>query len=57
MTGKNSTITKHTAISWLRKLGYTCKDVKKGVYHDGHECPDIVEARTKFLAEMKMYKQ
>ena len=35
MTGKNTTITEHTAISWLRKLGYTCKNVKKGVYHDG----------------------
>ena len=56
MTGKNSTITERTAISWLRKLGYTCKDVKKGVYHDGHERPDVVEARTKFLAEMKMYE-
>jgi len=24
-------------INWLKKLGYTGKDVKKGFYHDGHE--------------------
>ena len=57
MTGKNSTITERTAISWLRKLGYTCKDVKKGVYHDGHQRPNVVEAQTKFLAEMKKYER
>jgi len=26
---KQSTICKHTAHTWLKKLGYTCKDVKK----------------------------
>jgi hypothetical protein len=57
MTEKNSTITERTAIGWLRKLGYTCKDVKKGVYHDGHEHPNVVEAQTKFLAEMKKYER
>jgi hypothetical protein len=43
-TGKNSSICEWTAIRWSEKLGYTCKDVHKGLYHDGHERPDIVEA-------------
>ena len=57
MTKKNGSISEHTAINWLKKLGYVCKDIKKGVYHDGHECPDVVEARKRFLEEMKRYKR
>jgi len=45
LSKKKSCICERTAINWLKKLGYTCKDVKKGVYHDGHECPDVIEAR------------
>lgn len=54
---KKSSICERTAISWLHKLGYQCKDVKKGVYFDGHERPDVVEARTKFLQQMKEYER
>jgi hypothetical protein len=57
MTKKNGSISKCTARNWLKKLGYVCKDVKKGVYHDGHERPDVVEARKTFLEEMKRYKR
>jgi hypothetical protein len=34
-----------------------CKDVKKEVYHDGYECPDVIEACKKFLDQMKQYEQ
>jgi hypothetical protein len=57
MTGHNSYISERTAINWLKKLGYVCKDVRKGIYHDGHERPDVVEARQKFLAQMKDYER
>ena len=57
LSGKNSTICDHTAINWLKKLGYTCKDVKKGLYHDGHERPDVVIARQKYLDQMEQYGQ
>jgi len=57
MTKKNGSISERTAINWLKKLGYVCKDIKKGVYHDGHERPDVVEARKKFLEEMKRYER
>jgi hypothetical protein len=56
LTGKTS-ISERTAIQWLKKLGYTCKDVRKGMYHDGHERPDVVDARKKFLAQMSQYER
>jgi hypothetical protein len=40
------------ARNWLHKLGYSCMEVRKGLYHGGHERPDIIEARKKFLDEM-----
>jgi hypothetical protein len=57
LTMKKATISERTAINWLKKLGYTCKDVKKGVYFDGHERPDVIEARKKFLTELTKYEQ
>jgi hypothetical protein len=47
LTRKNASISEQTAVNWLKKLGYSCKDVKKGVYHDGHEFPDVIEAHNK----------
>ena len=44
LTKKETTITEQTAVNWLKKLGYSCKNVKKGVYFDGHEWPDVIEA-------------
>ena len=37
LTTKKASICERTAIRWLKKLGYECKDVKKGIYVDGHE--------------------
>ena len=37
LTTKKASICECTAICWLKKLGYECKDVKKGIYVDGHE--------------------
>lgn len=50
-TGREATISKQTARNWLWKLGYVCVEVRKGLYHDGHEWPDVVEMRKKFLNE------
>jgi hypothetical protein len=57
LTKKETTISERTAVNWLKKLGYSCKDVKKGVYFDGHERPDVIEARKKFLAEIAKYER
>jgi hypothetical protein len=44
-THKKLTIQANTARKWLHKLGYSWKEVKKGVYKDGHEREDLVEYR------------
>ena len=56
LTEIKSSINERTAHNWLKKLGYRCKDAKKGVYHDGHERPDVIEARNKFLRTMLEYE-
>lgn len=38
-------ISEATAVRWLMKLGFKLSRVQKGVYVDGHEQPDVVEAR------------
>ena len=43
LTTKKASICECTAIRWLKKLGYECKDVKKGIYVDGHERRDVIQ--------------
>ncbi|RPB21874.1 hypothetical protein L211DRAFT_888332 [Terfezia boudieri ATCC MYA-4762] len=38
-------ILERTARNWLNKLGFEWKDVRKGVYIDGHEREDVVRYR------------
>ena len=38
-----------TAREWLNRLGYRWKDIKKGVFVDGHERADVVEYRKVFV--------
>ena len=47
------TISETTAVCWLKKLGFKLSRVQKGVYVDGHEQPDVVEARKKFINYME----
>ncbi|KIJ25047.1 hypothetical protein M422DRAFT_274056 [Sphaerobolus stellatus SS14] len=42
---------------WLIKLGYAMKEVKKGMYVDGHERADMIEYRKKFLKEVEKNAQ
>lgn len=46
-----------TVRRWLRKLGYEVHHTKKGVYLDGHERPDVIESRKKFLEKMAEYER
>ena len=51
--GIDATITESTAQQWLRnKLGYQCKEARKGVYIDGHEHPDVIKEREGFLDQI-----
>lgn len=46
-------IKSRTARNWLHKLGFEYKDIKKGVFVYGHERPNVVKDRNKFLRTMK----
>ena len=51
--GIKATITESTAQRWLRlKLGYECREAKKGIYMDGHERPDVIKERDDFIAQI-----
>ena len=48
--GIEATISESTAQRWLRlKLGYECREARKGVYMDGHERPDVIKEREEFI--------
>lgn len=57
LSGNSAKISERSAINWLHKLGYACVETKKGLYHDGHERPDVIEARKIFLAQMEIYER
>jgi len=46
-----------TACQWLRILGWSRHNSKRGVYVDGHERPDVVEYRKKYLEQMQVYEK
>ena len=39
------TLSTQTAVQWLHEMGYKFRDVRKGVYKDGHERADVVSYR------------
>ena len=46
-----------TAQRWLKfRLGYECKEAKKGVYIDGHEHPDVIKEREAFIEQIDKYE-
>ena len=47
----------HTAWQWLAKLGYQLVSLKKGVYMDGHEQPDVIAYwNNEFLPKMLAFE-
>jgi hypothetical protein len=51
-------LSERTARRWLIKLGWRRTMLKKGVYMDGHERPDVVEYRMKeFLPLMALHER
>ena len=50
---KKGGIRSRTARKWLKKLGYSWREVKKGVFFDGHERKDVVADRIKFVEQTK----
>jgi hypothetical protein len=48
-------ISEKTCQRWLKFLGYRYRELKKGLYHDGHERDDVVQYREAFLERMAIY--
>ena len=46
-----TSISKRTAHCWLKKMDWRYGRAPNGMYINGHECSDVVEYRTWFLAE------
>ena len=51
-------MSKITAVNWIVKLGFTYHKYRQGsAYVDGHERPDIVAHRNRFVDEMAEWKR
>jgi hypothetical protein len=46
-------IVARTARRWLKQLGFNWRDIKKGVYFDGHEREDVIEYRNNFVNRLE----
>ena len=55
MSDAASSISESICRRWLHELGYRSLKVRKGLYVDGHERPDVIKARGTFLARMRGY--
>ena len=50
------TINESTTQCWLKfKLRYECKETKKGMYIDRHECLDVIKRKV-FLEQLTKYE-
>ena len=50
-------LSSETARKWLHHLGFEVLTIRKGIFIDGHERDDVVEARKLFLRKMtKLFK-
>jgi hypothetical protein len=50
-------ISETTIRVWLRKLGWNHQKLRKGTYMDGHERPDVILAREKFLEKISSFEK
>lgn len=48
-SGAPRKISVEVARKWLHSMGFEVRAVTKGIYFDGHEHPDVIEAREGFL--------
>ncbi|OAV99718.1 hypothetical protein PTTG_25268 [Puccinia triticina 1-1 BBBD Race 1] len=55
--GITKKICRSTATSWMVKLGFTLQEYQKSMYFDGHERPDVVLARNKYIKDFEMYRK
>ncbi|KAG0634031.1 hypothetical protein HOY80DRAFT_895590 [Tuber brumale] len=53
-----NTLSCQTAVKWLHEMGYKFRDVRKGVYKDGHKRGDVIQYRQEhFLPARKAFEE
>lgn len=50
--GHDKKISEVTSYRWLLQLGFRAREYSKGLYHDGRECPDVVQYRQQYLQQV-----
>ncbi|KAI7953739.1 hypothetical protein MJO28_006286 [Puccinia striiformis f. sp. tritici] len=55
--GISDRINRKTVTRWMYKIGFTPTEYRKSLYFDGHERPDVVEARKRYIADYTKYRQ
>ncbi|EFP74316.1 uncharacterized protein PGTG_00272 [Puccinia graminis f. sp. tritici CRL 75-36-700-3] len=55
--GLDATLSRNAATRWMYKLGYRPQEHKKALYFDGHERPDVVQARSEYIKNYTMYRK
>ncbi|PLW18644.1 hypothetical protein PCANC_13305 [Puccinia coronata f. sp. avenae] len=55
--GIRKKIARSTITRWMFKLGFTPQVYKKSLYFDGHERPDVVISRKKYIEDYKRYRR
>ncbi|OAV89977.1 hypothetical protein PTTG_12481 [Puccinia triticina 1-1 BBBD Race 1] len=53
----NRSLSRQTATRWMIRLGYRPQEYRKCLYFDGHERPDVIEARKKYIKEFDLYRK
>jgi hypothetical protein len=47
----------NTMMRWMHQLGFHIQTQKKSLYVDGHERPDVVASRVKFMADYRKLRE
>lgn len=55
--GSSKGISRRTAHNWMQQLGFKWSRHQKCVYVDGHNRPDVLEARAEFVAKMLVLRK
>ncbi|POW23227.1 hypothetical protein PSHT_00407 [Puccinia striiformis] len=50
-------LSRDSATRWMMKLGYRPQEHRKCLYFDGHERPDVLEARKKYIEDFDSHRQ
>ncbi|EFP85140.2 uncharacterized protein PGTG_11309 [Puccinia graminis f. sp. tritici CRL 75-36-700-3] len=54
--GIEKNLVRSTITRWMVKLGFTPQVYRKSLYFDGHERPDVVASRKKYIEDYKKYR-